>query len=82
MNPHTFKRLQQVHPELKRRAEILIARLAEQGITVEVVQGLREERSRMRNAGNQITITDWLLICALLWMAVRIGKRLLPFGRP
>lgn len=41
MSPHTLKRLEKVHPELKRRAEILLARLAGQGITVEVVQGLR-----------------------------------------
>ena len=41
MNLHTLKRLSQVHPILRQRVEILIARLAAQGVTVEAVQGLR-----------------------------------------
>lgn len=41
MGPRTLKRLSAVHPELKRRIETLIAQLAAQGLTVEVVQGFR-----------------------------------------
>ena len=41
MSPHTLKRLSAVHPELKRRVEILLRQLAAQGLTVEVVQGFR-----------------------------------------
>ncbi len=46
MNPHTIERLKAVHPLLRRRVEALIARLAEQGIVVEVVQGFRTEREQ------------------------------------
>lgn len=41
MNPHTLKRLSQIHPLLRQRVEIIITRMAERGITVECVQGLR-----------------------------------------
>ena len=41
MSPHTLKRLSAIHPELKRRVEILLRQLAAQGLTVEVVQGFR-----------------------------------------
>jgi len=41
VNQASKKRLSQVHPELARRAVLIMKRLAEQGMTVEVVQGLR-----------------------------------------
>lgn len=41
MNPHTIKRLSQVHPLLRQKAEAVIAQLAAEGLTVEVVSGLR-----------------------------------------
>jgi len=41
MNPSTIARLEQVHPTLKAKAYQLIEQLAQQGIHVEVSQGLR-----------------------------------------
>lgn len=62
MSPHTLKRLSAVHPELKRRVEILLRQLAAQGLTVEVVQGFRtpEEQDALyaqgrRTAGKKVT---------------------------
>lgn len=46
MNPHTVKRLSQVHPLLRQRVEAIIARMADQGITLEVVQGLRTAKEQ------------------------------------
>ena len=53
MSPHTLKRLSAVHPELKRRVEILLRQLAAQGLTVEVVQGFRtaEEQDALYDQG-------------------------------
>ena len=53
MSPHALKRLSAVHPELKRRVEILLRQLAAQGLTVEVVQGFRtpEEQDALYNQG-------------------------------
>ncbi len=41
MNTASQNRLNKVHPELKKRVTALIEALATQGLTVEVVQGLR-----------------------------------------
>lgn len=41
MNEHSKRRLSQVHPELARRVTSLIESLVQQGLTVEIVQGLR-----------------------------------------
>src|SRR5688500_4296399 len=41
MNTASQNRLKKVHPELARRVTLLIQALAEKGLTVEVVQGLR-----------------------------------------
>lgn len=41
MNPHTVRRLTKVHPLLRRKAEAVIGQLAAEGLTVEVVSGLR-----------------------------------------
>lgn len=41
MNPHSLKRLGKVHPLLRRKVEAVIIQLAAEGLTVEVVQGLR-----------------------------------------
>jgi peptidoglycan LD-endopeptidase CwlK len=41
MNTASQNRLKKVHPELARRAALLIQALADKGYTIEVVQGLR-----------------------------------------
>lgn len=82
MNTASQNRLNKVHPELKKRVTALIEALANEGLTVEVVQGLRtfqeqkssssrEEQSPVRwsqtqREGSQITITVWQWISARL----------------
>ncbi len=41
MNRHSEERLKKVHPELARRVRLIVARLAKDNYTIEVVQGLR-----------------------------------------
>ena len=53
MNQASEKRLGKVHPELAKRVTELIAALAAQGLTVEVIQGLRtfEEQDALYEQG-------------------------------